>query len=710
MKYLIIIYCLFLISPIFSQIISVNFEENLESKLNFIIYLASNPVNISKITTDFTNQTYIPNCYYLLASKLNCTIQLKPTSQTEKYYIYDENHPTLDSSIFVGLKTFNLKVESQPKPDTNSILRFSGLYFQPYPPNFNLFINIKNLNETRTFNSSLGNITFINSTTFEIDVGDSVGEIEYSIELAFLTQNLKTSYQSPIIESINFLGDNITITGDNFGDSKFSNYSNILINSIGQNQTSYLEYSNNKVILKYPSIEYFSNSYDFDFFIANISTLSSFKVLTKPKLTAISNLNSYSGGEVTITGENLNCKRQNGTSSDILIKMGNKICSSPTNIDDVKFTTLKCTMPQGFENDENLPISLSIDSVQADIPPFKFTYYLPKVTKVEQDINNTITILGDNFDNSQQLMISSNFTLNSKVIKLNTIANCSKSSLILSLPQLFNDSNILNGDIIVYTPYSKSTNPIPVKLIPSIQEIKGIINKNGGIITIIGKYLNMKRFNNENTVLKIMNLQNNTSCYDPSQNNDNNIICTHLPTTSVINNIIVSIDGKQSNADIKIAFLSPIIHSFEYQFDSSSIFLNGENFGNDQSLIQIKIGNTILTPDQYTITELTFETIQIKLNNQQPTQQLSVIINNQPSNVMEITIPNKISSESSNSGSESKLSVGIIVGIVLAAVCAITLAVVFVIFYKRYALEERRRKARMGLKNDNFKQYELPEN
>ncbi|KYR00243.1 immunoglobulin E-set domain-containing protein [Tieghemostelium lacteum] len=668
MKYIILLYCLSLISPIFTQISVVNYEENSETYLKFRLQLASTDlVNITKITTDFTNQTYIPSCIKY-GSSINCSIELLPSSQTERYFIYDENHPTISTSIFVMFKKFNLLVVSTPKPNNNSILRFSGLYFQPYPI-FNLVINITNLNETKSFNSLLGNITFINSTSFEIDVGDSVGEIEYSMTDQYITLPIyKTSYQGPIIESVKFLGDNITITGDNFGNSKFSNYSNILINSISQNQTSYLEYSNNKVILKSISIEYFSNSYDFDFFIANISTLSSFKVLTKPKLTAISNLNSYSGGEVTVTGENLNCKRQNGTSSDILIKMGNKICSSPTNIDDVKFTTLKCTMPQGFENDENLPISLSIDSVQADIPPFKFTYYLPKVTKVEQDINNTITILGDNFDNSQQLMISSNFTLNSKVIKLNTIANCSKSSLILSLPQLFNDSNILNGDIIVYTPYSKSTNPIPVKLIPSIQEIKGIINKNGGIITIIGKYLNMKRFNNENTVLKIMNLQNNTSCYDPSQNNDNNIICTHLPTTSVINNIIVSIDGKQSITDIKVEFQSPIIHSFEYQSEISSIILKGENFGNDQSLIQIKIGNTILTPDQYSITQLTFEKVEFQLVSLKTTQDITIIVNQQISNSLEIYIPPKPTERATFKKSQIDLLLGILLPLPFIAV------------------------------------------
>ncbi|KYR00217.1 hypothetical protein DLAC_03373 [Tieghemostelium lacteum] len=195
--YLLFIILNILISPTISQIYDIDFEINTHDELKFnVMFDVTNPINITEIKTDITNQSYIPSCVNISLNSQLCTIQLNPTSQSEKYTFNDVNNPTTQFKKFVTLKNkFNLKIESQPKTRNETIIKFSGLYFQPYPPDFYyLTITTTNLNINKTFSSSDGKIKFTSPTTFQIDIGESVGYINISM--------IENTYLSPICQLI----------------------------------------------------------------------------------------------------------------------------------------------------------------------------------------------------------------------------------------------------------------------------------------------------------------------------------------------------------------------------------------------------------------------------------------------------------------------------------------------------------------------------
>ncbi|KYR00218.1 hypothetical protein DLAC_03374 [Tieghemostelium lacteum] len=415
------------------------------------------------------------------------------------------------------------------------------------------------------------------------------------------------------------------------------------MNSTIQDQSSFFENNNNIIIFNTSQInDNFTNQFQFEISIANISNSNYFIFQNRPTIESINTI-PYKGGEVTISGKRLNSKRFDNSSSEIEIKIGDYICSSPSNINNDDNTSIKCYLPSSSnDNDENLEISIKIDSIENYPSPIKFTFNNPSISRYQHEYTNIdsnnnnddrLIIFGDNFDNSKGIIDKSSFTFNGITIQLNNTLftnnnNNNKTTLIIPLFQLFNNNNInnnnidlsklKNGDLTIHTPTNKISNSISIKLKPIIQQIKGSINKNGGIITIIGKYFNLKRFNNDNTQFNIINQHNIPICNDYKQQiEDNNTIriCNHSPTKSIINNLFIIIDDQQSiniNNNI-IEFQKPIIQSIQSQQDSSISILNiyGYNFGIETSLIQIQIGDIILQNDEFSINEISFENIQL---------------------------------------------------------------------------------------------------
>ncbi|KYQ91795.1 IPT/TIG domain-containing protein [Tieghemostelium lacteum] len=502
----------------------------------------------------------------------------------------------------------------------------------------------------------------------------------------------------PTIESVSFDNNRFTIIGDSFGNSQFSSYSLVKINSIVHDSSSFSDYLDNRIIVNPLINTNYSKSIQFDLSIANVTTLTPFNFDLRPSINSISVLNSYSGGEITISGFRLNCKRDDNSTSNVEISIGNKPCSMPENLIENEFTSIKCLLPSGSENDENLSINITIDSIQNDQSQIKFSYHLPTISNYQHQIeNDSLILIGNNFDDSLQSIHKTNISFNGKSISLSTLNNDNNNSkkLILSLSEIF-QMKLMNGGIQVHTPFNKSSNSIEIKFKPSIQEIKGNINKNGGEITIIGRYLNFKRFNEQPTSMRIVNHLNSTICnninqIDNNNNNNNNILtCNHSPTKSLNQNqLMIIIDDQQSNNDINVQFQPPIIHSVVSQSESTLIII-GENFGEDQSLIQIKLDESLLESKQYTINNMSFEYLQIEVENLSgDAQTMTLIINNQTSNSKPITMGN----DDTKKGS----SIGMIIGIVLGAVCLGTIISVAIVFKKR---EDQRLKNELNSENE----------
>ncbi|KYQ91435.1 hypothetical protein DLAC_08400 [Tieghemostelium lacteum] len=543
-----------------------------------------------------------------------------------------------------------------------------------------------------TYKSSQGNIEFINTTNFQVSVPDSVGLINIFISQLSFQQQLNSNFQEPIIGSISLQDNRFLIDGDNFGNSIFSNISEIKLNSIVQDKSSYLDYQNDRIILSTSFESKYSNSYQFDISIANVSLNNSFVYEIKPEIDNVSAL-SYIGGSITIFGNHLNCKRFDNSSSVVSIKIGDKYCQNPINIDENDFTSIKCSLPGGNENDENMMIDIDIDNVKSVNSSTTFTYNLPILSQYHNIDNDKISIIGNNLFSSIQSS-STIIKFNGIPIELQNLNEINnKTSLIVSLSQFetsnlnINQINLMNGDIQVLTPKSKISNSLQIRLIPLIEQVVGEINKNGGEITIIGKYLNLKRFNSTETSIRIINLQNSTICSKLQQsnniNNKTSIICQHSPTSNVNNNNIqMIIDDQQSNNNIQIEFQSPIIYTVQYQYDKDDsskihIYINGENFGNDPSLLQFKISNELVNNNQFIIKSISFEKIQIETDDISATSDISIIINNKTSNSISIEFSKPVDEK-------SKISTGIIIAIVLSiSLFLLSIIVVSILIKKR---------------------------
>ncbi|KYR02605.1 hypothetical protein DLAC_00052 [Tieghemostelium lacteum] len=700
-----------LISSTDSQITQIIPMPNTDTELIFqVTFNPNSPINITEIKTDFSQQSYKPTSITLGLNEIKCIVQLNPNSQTEEYTFIDVNHPNITPyKIIAPLNNkVNLTVLKQPKVKNETILQFSGLYFQPYPPNlYYLIITTTNLNNTRTLDSSKNEIEFLNSTTFQINVGESVGEIEYTItEKAYSSGTLKTTYQKPMISNITFESNEFTISGDNFGDSIYSNYSEIILNSVVQSQSNYQQdFDNNQIILQSNHHSNYSNKFQFEISIGNVSLISPFVFENKAIIKSISELNSYNGGDITIYGSKLNCKNENNSTTEVMIMIGNKNCSNASNLIENEFTSIKCSLPSGNEFDENLTINITIDSVQNQQSTIKFSYHSPSISNYQHIIDDKDDILilnGANFDDISGSIENSNITFNSinfnlKNLFINYTNNSNKSTIIIPLSKLKNNNNNLkNGDIQIHTPNNKTSNSMKIQLKPTIDQIQGKINKNGGLITIIGRYLNLQRFNNNNnnesiiptTTISIINQNNISICNQIKQFNNISIICNHSPTDSINNNhISIIIDNQQSNNNINVQFQPPIIQSIEIQQqerDTTSMILliKGENFGTDKSLIQLKIRNQTLNFGQFGIKEISFEDIQIevvysKFKNSDSNQILNIIVNNQTSNEFSFEVPT-----SQQTPKKSGLSVGIIIAIVFGTLAGVVAILVASYIYK----------------------------
>ncbi|KYQ91794.1 immunoglobulin E-set domain-containing protein [Tieghemostelium lacteum] len=673
MKNIYLCFFITLISICKCQIYDIDPGDNTKNTFSFEILYNNNNIDIIEIKTDKSNQSYTPTCNILSTSLNLCSIQLNNYSQTEQYTFIDTLNPIPFKILGILNNKYDLSIVSIPKTSNTSILKFSGLYFQPYGSIFYLNITTKNLNNTKTFLSSKNEIVFypLNPNIFEIDIGNSVGEIEFWIQQGIYNSGrIVTQYQNPTIESTSFDNNRFTINGDNFGNSQFSSYSLVKINSIVHDSSSFLDYLDNRIIVNPLINTNYSKSIQFDLSIANISTLTPFNFDLR--------------GEVTILGFRLNCKRDDNSTSNIEISIGNKPCSMPENLIEKEFTSIKCLLPSGSENDENLSINITIDSIQNDQSQIKFSYHLPTISNYQHQIeNDSLILIGNNFDDSLQSIHKTNISFNGNSISLSNLNNDIKNSkkLILSLSEIF-QMKLMNGGIQVHTPFNKSSNSIEIKFKPSIQEIKGNINKNGGEITIIGRYLNLKRFNEQSTSMRIVNHLNSTICnnikqIDNNNNNNNMITCNHSPTKSLNQNqLMIIIDDQQSNNDINVQFQPPIIHSVVSQSESTLIII-GENFGEDQSLIQIKLDESLLKSNQFTINEISFEYLQIELidYNFSNIQTISLIINNQSTNSIYNSLFQSKSEENVN------LSNGIIIAIVLCC-CLFTIVLIFgTLFY-----------------------------
>ncbi|KYQ90365.1 hypothetical protein DLAC_11754 [Tieghemostelium lacteum] len=689
--------------------ISINSQFSNLFKYYFITqseYIEKNDkkLSIGMIFGDLSKEIYIPNCHNT-NNIIYCDINLNNKSQSEKYSIfYDQNKNYLTSPF--QLKNKYILDISKPNISESPILHFNGLYFQPYPIYFPLLVKISNLGVSQLFTLT-DNSSFTDSTHFQIPLNDSVGEITVEITQGQFTNSYITHYSESVINYVKCDYIKCTINGYNFGNSKFKNLTEIIFDSttIHFNNSNNIPIQYNNTQIQFNHNNNFSKESSFSISISSISSINPFNYTFRPIISSISTI-PFSGGEITINGYFLNSKRENGDNSTISIQIGSFTCQNPSNIIENDFTSIKCLMNgNDGSNSENLPISIEIDGVENEMTSIKFTFNLPTITSIQHDIidfnNDSLIINGFNFNNFDGTINPIiHFNNQSKSIS-NTNNNNNKTSISIQLLHFFdNNQTLKNGNIQIQTPTNRISNLIRLRLKPFISRIEGRISKSGGLITIIGNYLQLIDFNGFTLPISIINQNHNSICSNPKQieninNNNNNIdiiTCEHSSTTSINNNlIIIIIDNQQSNSNIQIQFKPPIINSVDYIPSSSSstinsieFTINGFNFGTDSTLFQIEINNNSIDSIHYNIKSITFEEIQIELIMSQLSQPIieegyiKITINSQSSNLISYSL--KVQPEEITNKKDKSLSIGIIIGIVLAVLVLISLAIVITLY------------------------------
>ncbi|KYQ93831.1 IPT/TIG domain-containing protein [Tieghemostelium lacteum] len=561
----------FSITFIISQsVTNIGPNPNTISNLTFKVTYSGGLVNLKNLTTDISQNLYIPQETYRDQSNIIYSITLNENSQTETYRFHFENGFIKEFLMDLKIK-FNFKVVSKPSFSNNNTITLSGLYFQPYNSNFSdndLYIKAITSEVTKTFSTSNETIKFINSTHFTFQMDNLAGLIDLELkEGGEYRSSLNTSFENPKITKIEYSQAStsqsfITIFGEDFRDVKYKVNSLITVGGSTIFQSSYIFYNESMIIFKF--INTLTKSFDIDISVKGVKSIQPFKLQFKPKVTQINSLPEL-GGIVTIKGFFLNSKSDNGTNTNLLVKIGTKTCTSPTSTSADNYITLICNLESGVGSD--LPVVVSIDGISSvDSPNFSY-YRSPTLGSIY--IGGSGNLTEHPFMNISGYDLTSgndNITvyLDSKSLK---VISKSNEYLIVELP-----INSQSGNITVFKGLASSSITFTIK--PIIRKLSGFIETQGGELSIHGAF-----FHNNDKPLIIIN--DNIDCKLKSINLAGDIISCDLSNGTGkdliidmrLNNSIIS-----NPNDIKFSYQSPTINSIVHNFDNS-ITIVGSSHG-----------------------------------------------------------------------------------------------------------------------------------
>ncbi|KYQ94120.1 IPT/TIG domain-containing protein [Tieghemostelium lacteum] len=525
-----------------SIITSVTYYNNTKTILNLIVQYNGNGIpTIDNITTDSSGIVYYNVICYTSAGDFNCFFYLSARSQSEVYTInYKQNSVSMSPfSEFIKIGNIYLGAVSQ-SPIQSPSLTFTGRFIKPYSNQLHLKVTAGILNNTYNFLNS--DITYSDSgdssldPAFTISLVDGVGPISLKIyHNDILKVEYNTSYQNPIISSIVYKNDEITINGNNFGLQQFSIYSTITVDDKLLNNLTFSRYSNSDISFPFKNINAQISQVKimFESIVSNVYPIT-FSPLPK-SLVVINNLKS-----ILIAGERLNTIRKDGQQSNITVSINSYIsCTAFENKSSFDNTLIKCNLDKGLElNSSTNSLMVTIDSLQSPILYWVSDFPIPRLITYNQLKNGDLELIGENLGNENHRDIA---------IYINDqIAVTSHQDVNPTLPlELY---NFKNGELMVIQGnqnVSIQSNSLWIDFVPYISGISSrdetISRFKGGIITISGQYLHLSRYNGSKTIVSIY-----PNCSD-IQGNDNGteIICTLLGSPETT--LSVTIDNQQSN-------------------------------------------------------------------------------------------------------------------------------------------------------------------
>ncbi|KAN0026224.1 hypothetical protein ACTFIV_007208 [Dictyostelium citrinum] len=256
------------------------------------------------------------------------------------------------------------------------------------------------------------------------------------------------------------------------------------------------------------------------------------------------------GGLITIKGNGLYLKSENGKplNSKFTIENFNnnnqQTCQDPIEDSTNPGEIIYCKVSPGIG--KKLWFKLEI----ADSKPAlftNFTYQPPSISKVYQSSDYAI-VNGNNLGElNSKVFIYINNEINGK-INVTPLPVLTNSSELIQ----FQIPDSIKTSIIFVEVGGQKSNSLQLPIIPFITSIPSKLSVNGGIVTIIGKYLNLlnynfNKFGNEKEIFTTTNMNNNNYNNNNYYYNNNN----NIENNNIINNNLIIKIGSQICKDIE---------------------------------------------------------------------------------------------------------------------------------------------------------------
>ncbi|KAK5575183.1 hypothetical protein RB653_010439 [Dictyostelium firmibasis] len=229
---------------------------------------------------------------------------------------------------------------------------------------------------------------------------------------------------------------------------------------------------------------------------------------------------STKGGLITIKGNGLYLKSENGKPLKSKFTIENfsnnneQSCQDPIEDPLNAGEIIYCKVSPGIG--KKLMFKLEIGDSKPAIFT-NFTYQPPSITKVIQSSDFAIVDGSNLGEQNSKVYIYINNEINGKVI-------------VTPLPVLTNSSELIQFPIpdsiktsIIYIEVGgQKSNSLQLPIVPFITSIPSKLSVNGGIVTIVGKYLNLLNYNFGNIIQQQEEVKESSTIINNNNNNNNN--------------------------------------------------------------------------------------------------------------------------------------------------------------------------------------------
>ncbi|KYQ93376.1 immunoglobulin E-set domain-containing protein [Tieghemostelium lacteum] len=544
---------------------------SLDSDVKAKEVLALNTSQIYVSSTNLTNEFFA--CYIPISDSL-WSQYLKATQE--------------DNTILYGSVWFPMIATSVSQPATyNGIVTITGKNMKTFLPSDRSFI--QNSNEL-----PLSSINVLSNTQITAKVLPGAGKFTLKVEddCILKTENqvgtvatFTVQYQSPIIQTVSQSENILNINGLNFGPS--SGFLNLKIDGVAvDNSLVTISATHNMISFDVTKYVQTTKSIVIDLSVGGNSIAAPYTAQIKPYITTMNSVPTK-GGNLTIVGQFLNTKKQDGvTASTVEVLVNNNIkCNSPFNPVAGDNTMMVCQLQAG--DGEDLPVKVTIDTISNDIVNSpKFTYGIPKITSVRYDAaTDKVVVEGESVGTPGKTtnVLFNNLTISSTTSDYDSIS--------FQAPH-----TTLNGMVQLVISDKRKSGLSMVKFIPMLKSISTSPTV-GGVVTIQGPYLSTRSFEGEIQEITIHDKNQPTlvfkDCFDSasikSTVDGSAILCTVSPGVGKDYKVEAILEGAVSQNNVSFSYLPPTLSQSKQNVTKGNVY--GDNLGPVGTKVSVVFNN-----------------------------------------------------------------------------------------------------------------------